>query len=222
MIPVQDIQLAKHILIECNNKLFIKATLLYSYCIASGKKVSLFSNESIERRYSFLAWYNKLRTAVPLSADLSISADINILDLYALFKKQNIKINKKIATAFYAAFLETYDNFLDPKCDGTIFAILSELLEAGAEVKVCVDELINKKPLKIFRLEALIYKKLLLKQNGELAYVRLSKEDFDASGALWDDALIVAKELLRLAHVQEVSILHNDDQEKIINLNKEV
>jgi hypothetical protein len=221
VIPLKEIERAKHIVIECDKEHFIVGSILYTYFLRFHKKISLFIAEPPKKTYAFLAWYEKVRLQRPSSADLSVSANLEILELYRFFEQNELKINQKMATAFYAAFFEVYDRFLDPKCDGTIFAILSALIENGAEYKVCIDELTQKESLALFRLKAIAYKKLLLKENAQLVYIDLCVEDFASSGATWDDTLIVAKEVLNLANVKEVVIVNDEDNKKI-NLKKEV
>jgi nanoRNase/pAp phosphatase (c-di-AMP/oligoRNAs hydrolase) len=103
-----------------------------------------------------------------------------------------------------------------------VFAVLSELIELGADHRLCVDELTRKVPLSQVRLKSIIFKKLLLKKDARLAVVSLDEEDFEASGASWSDVAVVAKELLNLAHVQEVEVTKSDEKDKIIKLSKEV
>lgn len=222
MIPLDKIEHSKHIVIEVNNENFPQASILYSYSLLLHKKVSLFTVDGISSRYSFLPWFEKLRLNKPSSADACIHTDIAILDLYFFLKELNIKLNKKMATAFYAGFLQEYDNFLSSQCDGIVFAVLSELIIAGADSQTCIRELTQKVPLSVLRLKSIVYKKALLKNNATLAYVELSNEELEASGAKWDDIPFIAKKLLNIAHVEKVTIINVDEKDKIINLSKEI
>jgi len=221
LVPLQELEKSKHIIIESHKNNFPQASVLYSLMLLKHKKVSLFS-EKEEKQYAFLPWYEKLRTTEPSSADLKISADIDILELYTFLQKHGIKINAKMATALYAGFLKRYDNFLSAECNGTVFAVLSELIKLGADHQSCVDELTKKVPLSRLRLQSIVFKKVLLKKGAELAWVSLCDEDFESSGATWEDIYDIAKELLNLAHVQEVEIIKSDEKDKIIKLSKEV
>ncbi len=221
MIPLQELEKSKHVLIKSSKNTFAQASVLYSLMLVKHKKVSLFSEEK-ERQYAFLPWYEKLRISEPSSADLKISADIDVFELYTFLQKHEIKINAKMATALYAGFLKRYDNFLSSECNGTVFAALSELIKLGADHRLCVNELTQKIPLSRLRLKSVVFKKVLLKKSAELAYVHLCDEDFESSGAAWEDIYDIAKELLNLAHVQEVEIIKSDEKDKIIKLSKEV
>ncbi len=221
MIPLQKLEKLKHIAIENHKNNFPQASILYSLMLLKHKKVSLFAKEE-ERQYTFLPWYEKLRRDEPASADLKISADMNILELYLFLQKHEIKINTKMATAFYAGFLKRYDNFLSPDCDGILFAVLSELIHLGADHQLCVNELVRKVSLSSVRLRSIVFKKVLLRKNARLATACLCEEDFVSSGASWSDVYNIAKELLDLVHVQEVEITKSDEKDKIIKLSKEV
>ncbi|MEN4053949.1 MULTISPECIES: hypothetical protein [Sulfurimonas] len=221
MIPLQELEKSKHIVIESHKNNFPQASVLYSLMLLKHKKVSLFAKEE-EKQYAFLPWYEKLRRNEPASADLKISADMNILELYTFLQKHEIKINAKMATALYAGFLKRYDNFLSPDCNGMLFAVLSELINLGADHQLCVNELTRKVLLSSVRLKSIIFKKVLLKKNARLATVRLCEEDFASSGATWSDVYDIAKELLNLVHVQEVEVTKSDEKDKIIKLSKEV
>jgi len=221
LIPLEQIQKYKHIVIECDDNTFPQASILYSLMLVLHKKVSLFSMEKVER-FSFLAWSDKIRLNLPSSGEYSINAEIDIVKLYIFFKENGLKINSKMATAFYAAYLKRYDNLLSSECNGTVFANLSELIEYGADHNLALKELTQKVPLSTFRLKSIVYKKLLLQNNASKAYVSLEDKDFKESGAQWDDVFEIAKEILTLVHIQEVFIVQSDKNDNIININKEV
>jgi hypothetical protein len=221
LIPLQELEKSKHILIETHKNNFPQASVLYSLMLLKHKKVSLYAKEE-QSQYAFLPWYDKLRTKKPTSADLTIDADMEILELYLYLKKHEIKINAKMATALYSGFLKRYDNFLSLDCDGTVFAVLSELIALGAQHQLCVTELTQKVPLSQIRLKSIIFKKLLLKNNATVAAVSLSQEDFEASGTQWSDVDEIAQELLNIVHVQKVEIIKSDERDKSIKLSKEV
>jgi phosphoesterase RecJ-like protein len=221
LIKKKQIEESKHILINSDKDSFAQASILYSYMLSLHKKVSLFSKEKDER-FSFLAWFDKIRSNKPTSVDLEIDSSIEIMELYLFIKESNVKINKKMATAFYAGFLNRYNNFLGKDCDGTVFAVLTQLVELGAEQSLCVMEMTQKVPLSIFRLKSLVYERFLLKENATVVSLSLKDEDFLKTGTVWEDLFIIADELLQLAHVQEVVITKSDEKDKILKIVKEV
>jgi len=221
IIPIDTIENSHHILIKSDEEYFPQASILYSFLLTKQKKVSLYV-ENRNGKFSFLPWYEKIRSHEVSSADLSLTITIEIMDLYSFLKTNGVKINQKMATALYAGFLKRYDNFISSECDGTVFAVLSELLALGAQQKLCVTEMLQKQPLSLLRLKALVYKKLLLKENARLAEVKVCSNDFEASGSSWDDMQEIAKEILHLVHVEKVHIINVDENKKILKIIKEV
>ena len=212
---IKEAEKAKHIVIKCEPEYFPQASVLYSYFLTKHKKVTLFMPKE-SSQFSFLAWYEKRRTLEIQSADCNIDANVDILTLYSFLKKEELTINKKMATALYAAILKRYDNFTVKNCDGTLFAIVSELINSGADHDMCITRMYGQKPLSFFRLKALVYKKFLLKENASVIEVVLSESDFQESGASWEMLKEIAKELLKVVHVHEVRIMKSDEKDKIL------
>ena len=205
MIPIAQIEKSHHILIKSSKETLPWASVLYSYCLTQHKKVSWVS-ESVDRRLLFLPWYDAIRTEDKKSADLVLDAKVNIFELYIFLTTNEIKINKKMATALYAGFLIQYENFTTTTCDGTVFAAVSELMTLGAEHQLCIEQMFQIRGLHIVRLKALLYKKVYLIENARVACVDFSDEELLATGASLEDVDNVAKDLLSIAHVQEVRI----------------
>jgi hypothetical protein len=220
-IPIEMIKESKHILIKSDEAHFPQASVLYSYLLTQHKKVSLYMEEK-KHMFAFLPWYDKVRVTEASSAELTIDVSMEIMDLYDFLKSNGVTINKKMATALYAGFLKRYNNFLAKECDGTVFAVLSELIEYKAQYQMCLQEMIYSKPLSLFRLKALAYKKLLLVKNARVAKVVLCDEDFESCGAQWSDVKEVANEILKLAHVEEVHIIKSDEKDKILKIVKDI
>jgi nanoRNase/pAp phosphatase (c-di-AMP/oligoRNAs hydrolase) len=221
LINIKEIEESKYIVINARKDTLYQASILYSYILTQHKKVSIFSDET-DDRLSFLPWLEKIKETKIISADLEISSDIEILELYEFFKKNSIKINKKMATSFYAGFLHRYNNFVGYDCDGIVFAALSELMAIGAEHKLCIEKMLQSVSLSMIRLKSLVFKNLLLEDNAQVACVRVTDDDLISSGASLEDVYEVAKELLNLVHVKEVRVLKSDEKDKILKIVKEV
>ena len=221
MIPNKQINESKHILIKSDKENFAQASALYSYLLTQHKKVSLYADE-IDRKFSFLPWFDKVRPNLPSSADLEIDANIEIMDLYTFLQESGSKINAKMATALYAGFLKRYKNFTSADVDGTVFAAVSQLISHGAAHKECIEYLIKRVPLRMIRLQSILFKNLLLQKSAEVACVSICEMDLCASGASMDDVFKVAAELLNLVHVHEVTIVKSDENNKIIKSIKDV
>ena len=221
LIPIEQIDTAKHILIKSDKECLAQASALYSYLLTLHKKVSLYV-ESMDVRFSFLPWMQKARQNKSDSADLVISADIEIMDLYNFLEQSSVKINAKMATALYVGFFKRYKNLTADDLDGTVFAALSQLITLGADHKTCVTHLCKKTPLRYIRLKAILFKKCVLRENAKVASVSIEENDLLSSGVSMEEAVEIAGELLNIVHVEVVELVKSDKNSKIIKIIKDV
>ncbi|MDO8453727.1 MAG: bifunctional oligoribonuclease/PAP phosphatase NrnA [Sulfurimonas sp.] len=126
--------------------------------------------------------------------------------LYKLFRDNNITINPKMATAIYAGLLDDSGGFLDEKVDGTLFALVKELIEMGADYKLCNKYIMKYQTLGAFRLKAIMHKNMELFCDGRVAVFCVTNEDMKISGAIGSDCESTLEEALWLPSV-EVSFL---------------
>lgn len=213
MINQSDIQQSSHIAIITDNASFALANVLYSYILSFHKKVSLVSKESIESKFIFLPWFDKVRSNVPTSADCEIVVDFEVLDFFYFLKEQNFKINAKIATSLYATFLLEDENGKILLCNSEKLLVLAQLQEMQADSKVCYEYLRERKSLAFFRLKSYMFANLVLKKNATLAQTFIDETILKQSGATLQDAYKVCRELLEMVHVKNVQLLK---QNKII------
>jgi len=216
LIHLTKIDSFSHIVLVCNDASFANASAIYSYILTKHKKVSIVCESGISKKYAFLPWFEKLRKSLPLSGECTIVVDDDVLSLFDFFQKNGAKINKKMATALYSALLQRYDYFRSRECSGIVFATASQLIELKAEFQECVQYLQYNKPLAYFRLESILYKNMLLKQNATLVVVPVCEDDFKESGASMDDAYLIMKSILQMAHVQEVRLVQKEKKSKIL------
>ena len=121
-----------------------------------------------------------------------------------------------MATALYGALLIEYECFCSERCNGIVFATAAKLIELNAAYKECLKYLKQSKPLCYFRLQAKLYKNLVLVEDATVALLSLSQKDLQESGASLDDAQMIMKEVLNLVHVEEVRLLNKDESNKIL------
>jgi len=216
LIDSEQISNAKHILLITNNRSFANSSALYSYLLTLHKKVSLQNVEALDKNLSFVPWFEKARSVRPSTADYIIEVDDESLALYEFFTTHSIKINQKMATALYAGFYTRYDTFMSEDCDGTIFAVISALLELKADKKRCREFLSYRNSLAFTRLKVRLYNTLLLKESATHAFVSISDEDLKSSGAHLSDAYEILYEFLKIVHVKRVTLLKSDENNKII------
>lgn len=222
MIAFNDIENAKQIVIQADNNSFANANALYSYVLSLHKKVSLVVTQKIATKFSFLPWFDKARETLPAKADLIIEAESDTVALYLALKHNGVRINQKMATALFAGLIEASEGFLSSTCNGTTFAVASELIELKAQHFTCKEYLQKSDPLALFRLKSLLYKSMLQMANGQSMHMYISDEDLKSSGATQKDVAKVLKEALNIVHVKEVILHKSDENNKIIKIIKEL
>jgi len=218
VVSFSELVSAKHIVIECDNDTFCNGSALYTYILTMHKKVSFISSEKIDRRYAFLPWYDKLRQHLPSGADCVVSLEPT--SLYEVFLQANIKINKKMATSLYAADLVDSCKLQGAQVDGTFFARMSELITLGADYKECRKYLLRSESLSSFRLKALMFGKMMLKDDAKTALFILNEDDMKSSGASLSEAIEISKEALSIVHVQKVLLY--DETNNLIYMQEEI
>ncbi len=219
---LKKIDSAKHIEIVVEQEKLFVATALYTYILTLHKKVSLVCKEKkIEVKYSFLPWFEKIKTTNTPSADLNIFLDITGIDLYEIFKNSNIKINKKIATSLYSAILDETQGFMNAKTDGMIFAVTSELIKSGAEHNIANKFIIKELSLAELRLKSLMLNNMQILNNTTLTQFLITKEMLKKSGADINIAKKIILEGLRLPYIKTTTLI-NDDKEIILKIDKEI
>lgn len=221
-IPIDEISKASHIMIECDSKSFALSSVLYTYILTLHKKVSIVQKTALDTNLCFLPWFDKVRRVSTSTADFVV--DLNGNDVKAFFnllQASQIKINKKMATALYAALLLRYDSFRSSESDGDVFAIASELISLGADYKVCREFILNRMPLSRVRLKAVMYKSLLLKEDATKAELFISDRELKSSGASLEDVDSLMREVLTLVNVKEVTLFKSDENGKKVKNLKE-
>lgn len=132
--------------------------------------------------------------------------------LYDFFKSNDISINPKMATAIYAGLLDDSGNFLDDQVDGTTFATIGELIESGADYKLCNKFITKYQSLAAFRLKAIMHKNMELFHDARVAVFCVSNEDMKTTGAVGTDCESTLEEALWLPSV-EVSFLIRENKD---------
>ncbi len=215
-IDIEKLKSAQHVLIQTDNAAFANASALYSTVLTLHKKVSLQNTEPLNVKYSFLPWFDKSRQNRPSTADYVIEVDTETLELYKFFIEHTFKINQKMATALYAGLLGRYDNFISSECGGTIFALISTLIGLNANKQICHEFLLQRVPLSFMRLKERLLKSLELRDNARHAFVSICDDDLKSSNTTLADAYNIMKEFLTIVHVEKVTLLKSDENNKII------
>ena len=219
---IETIESAKHIELVATQENISVATALYTYILTQHKKVSLVLKEGyVESKYSFLPWFEKIKSTPTPSADCSIVIKLSALELYNIFKSNAIKINNKMATSLYSALLVESEGFKTTKVDGTLFAVCSELIAFGADYKVATEVIVHQLSLSELRLKSLMLKEMKLVDSATTSQFSVSDLMLQESGADIEIAKRVIKEGLRLPYVTK-TILINEKLELILKIEKEI
>ncbi|MCW8894785.1 MAG: DHH family phosphoesterase [Sulfurimonas sp.] len=130
--------------------------------------------------------------------------------LYDFFKQNNIKINKKMATAIYSGILDDSNAFMDEQVDGTTFAVVRELIECGAEFKTCNKNIVKSMSLAALRLKGVMFTNMTLVGDARVAIFCISDEDMKSTGALGTDCESALEESLYLPHVETAMLVRQN------------
>ena len=208
---------AKHIEIRVDDIRYLSgADALYSYILTLHKKVSLYlPKELIDKKYSFLPWFSKIKTTDTPSSDYIVDFKLDALALYSFFEIYKIKLNKKMATSLYAMLLVETDGF-KKDLDGTKFAVSSKLLEHNAESEVATFYLLEYSSLAQVRLKGEMLLKMQLQNNASVAEFFIDDAMLKSSGANIEMAQENIKEALSLVYVKKVILYYNNKIVKII------
>ncbi len=126
--------------------------------------------------------------------------------VYSLFKKLEIKVNAKMATALYAGILEDSDGFGSPRTDGTTFALAKELIELGAKHYDVVKYLQKYSTLSHLRLLGAMLLDMRLLHEATTALFVVEYTMLERYGARYEDAEEALERALEMPTV-ELSLL---------------
>lgn len=130
--------------------------------------------------------------------------------VYNLFTKNKIPINKKMATALYAGLLENSNGFLSDEVDGTIFAVVSELIMHGADYKKCNQFVMKYLTLGALRIKGIMLTNMQLFNEARIAVFCVSDDEIKMSGAAGTDCEYVLEEALYLPTVKVAFLLRQN------------
>ncbi|MGB3960802.1 MAG: phosphoesterase [Sulfurimonas sp.] len=214
----KNIQNAKHIEIIVEADFMGSASALYTYILTLHKKVSMTCKaENIDKKFSFLPWFEKIKSSDTPSADLSIVCDFSAKSLFEVFQINEIKLNKKMATALYGALVYETQGFTKG-IDGTIFAMAEVLVACGAEHLLCTRALLQSTSLAFLRLQSVMLKSMLLQNSAKAAVFNICEDELKATGANKKDAYEIMQEAFKLEYVEMVVLLDSDHEYEIIKV----
>lgn len=220
---LEEISQARHVSIVVNTENLCVASALYTYILTLHKKVSLVCKEEhVAYKYSFLPWYEKIKTSDSPSADLTIALEILAVELYEFFQSKGISINKKMATALYAGILSDTQGFHPNHINGINFAVSSDMIKFHADYKLVHKHMTDFTTLSSLRLKSRMLENMLLVEDARVALFTLSTEDLKFSGASLAEALENTKEAFLLPFVESVILLDSERNDVVKIIDKEI
>lgn len=213
---LENIKPAKHVVLfldaNCNIDSIASMSVIYTLVLQEHKKVSLVcQNDEKIKKLSCIPWSDKVKNAMPISADLTITFEeikrensCTALEIYNFFEKNSVKINKKIATALYAGIMSSFDGFLSKNINGTIFAVVSQLMTFGAEYEICNKIIMQSASLAFLRLKSIMLKNMVLQNSAKTAVFHVNLNDLKSSGGAKDECKVIAKEALLLPYIETI------------------
>ncbi|MDA7818024.1 DHH family phosphoesterase [Sulfurimonas sp.] len=135
--------------------------------------------------------------------------------LYDFFKANDVKINAKMATAIYAGLLDDSNALMSDDVDGTIFAIVRDLIDSGAEHKVCSKYIVKSMSLAALRLKGKMFTDMSLEYDAQVSVFCVSKDDMKSTGARGEDCEEALEESVYLPHVEVALLLKENSNGSI-------
>jgi len=216
---LNSIEDAKHVMIVTQLGSIAGASALYTHILRLHKKVSLVClDSSIDKKLSFLPWFDKIKIIKTSSADFTIEFKYSCTELYDFIKISKIKINSKMATALYGGLLEETEGFLNKKTTKNSFAMAEDLIECGADYEICNHFIMKRTTLASLRLKALMLKNMTLLNSAKAAVFQISNDDLKSTGASIENCDDSLKEALKLPSVEMAILLSRDKEYRVLKL----
>jgi phosphoesterase RecJ-like protein len=173
-----------------------------------------FDRLGIEKRPSFL-----------INFDHHISntnyGDINIIDpkaastsqvVYNFCKANGIEIDKESALCMYTALVTDTGSFQYESVDDKVFEMAADMVRFGVEPDFVAKMLFQRDRLSRLRLLAKAYDTIELCCDGKVAFVEVTKEMMEITGAIKEDTDTIVNSVRALAPVEVAVMLREDDE----------
>ena len=248
---IEKIDACKHIALIVGNDIdaLCAASALYTHLMRLHKKVSFVCLETFSPyKLSFIPWNEKVKAQLPSSAESIVSFGVEqekftqeqeervlvqawqqhesfSYGMYDFFIQHAIELNQKMAMALCSGLLYSSDNLAKRWVDGTTFASLGKLIEAGASYATCHDYVTKTKSLSALRFKAYVIENMDLLCDASLAYINVDENQLLAYGVCEDDFFYALQEQLSLPSVKisalvyenkalfkRAYLLHNEEQ----------
>ncbi len=109
--------------------------------------------------------------------------------IYEIAKSLKVKIDSKIATPLYFAICGDTGIFRNNNTDSVTFAVSSELLEKGAEIRRVYSEFFDKKTVPYIKLTSSILLEANINDKFRFVIMKASKKDYKAFNASTEESI---------------------------------
>ena len=172
-----------------------------------------FDRLGIEKRAKFL-----------INIDHHISntnyGDLNIIDptaastsqvVYNMLKVNNINIPKSSAICIYTALVTDTGSFQYESVTDKVFEMAADLVRCGVEPNFVAKMLFQRDRLSRLRLLAKAYDTIELSCDGKIAFVEVTEEMLEITGAIKDDTDTIVNSVRAIASVEVACMLREDE-----------
>ena len=147
--------------------------------------------------------------------------DINIIKpeyastsqvVYEMLKTNNIKIPKESAICLYSALVTDTGSFQYESVNEKVFLTAADLVKAGAKPDFIAKMLFQRDKLSRLRLLAKAYETIELCCDGKVAFVEVTKEMMEITGAAKEDSDTIVNSVRAIATVEIACMLREDEE----------
>ncbi len=147
--------------------------------------------------------------------------DINIVDsnaasssqvVYNLLKTNDVKIEKDSAICLYTALVTDTGSFQYESVNEKVFEFAADMVRCGVKPDFVAKMLFQRDRLSRLRLLAKAYETIELCCEGKVAFVEVTKEMMEITGAIKDDTDTIVNSVRAISSVEVACMLREDDE----------
>ena len=131
--------------------------------------------------------------------------------VYEMLKTNNVEILKDTAICLYSALVTDTGSFQYESVNEKVFLTAAELVKAGAEPANVAKMLFQRDKLSRLRLLAKAYDTIELCCDGKVAFVEVTKEMLEMSGAVKEDSDSIVNSIRAIVTVEVACMLREED-----------
>jgi len=147
--------------------------------------------------------------------------NINIIDakaasssqvVYNMLKVNNVEIDESSAICLYTALVTDTGSFQYESVNEKVFEMAADLVKVGVKPNFISKMLFQRDRLSRLRLLAKAYDTIELCCDGKVAFVEVTKEMMEITGAIKDDTDTIVNSVRAIASVEVACMLREDDE----------